>query len=78
MTEVIKNVKARNLKPGDRIHHCHGLPVDVVMETRFHDDKSGPKQAGGVTVYSTPEGFTEVWRDMYPADYMVATIIEEG
>ena len=82
-TEVIKNVKARNLKPGDRLHNCHG-PVEVVLEARFHDDKSGPKQAGGVTVWTFAEGSNTVSRrfidkrDSYPADHMVATIIEEG
>ena len=84
-TEVIKNVKARNLKPGDRLHNCHG-PVEVVLEARFHDDKSGPKQAGGVTVWTAKEGMKNaarrrpgrVLRDSYPADHMVATIIEEG
>ena len=85
-TEVIKNVKARNLKPGDRLHNCHG-PVEVVLEARFHDDKSGPKQAGGVMVWTTAEGVEsaaghkrdcDILRDSYPADHMVATIIEEG
>jgi hypothetical protein len=71
MTEVIKNVKAMNLKTGDRLHNTYG-PEEVVMETRW---LSG--NCKFIKVY-TMDSSAVCATDTYPADHYVATIIEEG
>ena len=79
-TEVIKNVKARNLKTGDRLHNTHG-PDEYVLDVQYLD---GRGCADTVKVYTTATGPNAkrsqaiCATDSYPADHMVATIIEEG
>ena len=77
-TEVIKNVKARNLKPGDWLHNTYG-EAEVVLEVHYID---GCGLADTVAVHTTTairNGRSRlVCRSMFPPDHMVATIIEEG